>query len=172
MFKNIKADLRTYEGYWGTPGFWVMITYRFGRWRWKVKPVLFRKVFSLIFRIVHKTVMLITGIELPEQVEVGKNFRLEHFGGIIISDKARFGDNCIVRDGVTVGTRRLEEDGAPNIGNDVEIGTGAKVLGKIRIGNNVKIGANAVVLIDVPDNSVAVGIPAIIKKRRLKNKNA
>ncbi|MNC78822.1 Serine acetyltransferase [compost metagenome] len=51
-------------------------------------------------------------------------------------------------------------------GNNVDIGTGAKVLGSIRIGNNVIIGANAVVLVDVPDNSLAVGVPAIIKARQ------
>ena len=54
---------------------------------------------------------------------------------------------------------------APQFGNNVDIGTGAKVLGNIRIGNNVLIGANAVVIQDVPDNSIAVGVPAVVKPR-------
>ena len=64
-----------------------------------------------------------------------------------------------------IGLRRLEEKSAPVIGNNVDIGAGAKLLGPIRIGDNVIIGANAVVLCDVPDNSIAVGVPATIKLR-------
>jgi serine O-acetyltransferase len=67
-----------------------------------------------------------------------------------------------------VGLKNLDEPGAPYIGDNVDIGAGAKVLGKIRIGNNVLIGANAVVISDVPDNSIAVGVPAVIK---VKNKD-
>ena len=69
------------------------------------------------------------------------------------------------RDGVVVGLRRIDEKYAPDIGNDVDIGSGAKLLGPIRIGNNVLIGANAVVICDVPDNSVAVGVPAVPRPR-------
>ncbi len=67
---------------------------------------------------------------------------------------------------MVVGLKNVNEPIAPVIGNNVDIGTGAKVLGNIRIGNNVVIGANAVVLTDVPDDSVAVGVPAIIKRRQ------
>ncbi|MNG39176.1 Serine acetyltransferase [compost metagenome] len=66
-----------------------------------------------------------------------------------------------------MGLKNVNEPIAPIMGNNVDIGTGAKVLGNIRIGNNVVIGANAVVLTDVPDNSVAVGVPATIKQRKL-----
>ena len=75
------------------------------------------------------------------------------------------GENCILRQGVTIGTKNEDHD-VPVIGNHVEFGAGAKVLGKIRIGNNVTIGANAVVLCDVPDNSIAVGIPAKIYPKK------
>lgn len=71
------------------------------------------------------------------------------------------GKNCVIRQGVTIGTKNEDHD-VPIIGNNVEFGAGCKVLGKIKIGNNVIIGANAVVLCDVPDNSIAVGIPAKI----------
>ena len=66
---------------------------------------------------------------------------------------------------MTIGLRRVEEKVAPTIGNNVDIGAGAKVLGPITIGDNVVIGANAVVLSDVPSNSVAVGVPAVVKTR-------
>jgi len=110
-------------------------------------------------------VQIMTGIELPCEAEIGRNFVIDHFGGIIVSGYAKFGDNCRVRNGVVVGLRRVEQPCAPVIGNNVDIGAGAKVLGAITIGNNVVIGANAVVLEDVPDDSIAVGVPAVVKRR-------
>ncbi len=123
------------------------------------------KLFSAIYKLSFKFIQIITGIELPCEAEVGRNFVIDHFGGIIVSGYAKFGDNCRIRNGVTIGLRRLEERSAPVIGNNVDIGAGAKLLGPIRIGDNVIIGANAVVLCDVPDNSIAVGVPATIKLR-------
>jgi len=71
----------------------------------------------------------------------------------------------VIRNGVTVGLRRTHERGAPVIGNRVDVGAGAKILGSIRIGDDVVIGANAVVIQDVPSNSLAVGVPARIIPR-------
>lgn len=167
MFENIRHDLRAYDGRWGAQGFWVMVVYRFGRWRYDVRPTLLRKFFSLIYKALYKFVQIITGIELPCEAVVGRNFVIDHFGGIIISGYAKFGDNCRIRDGVVVGLRRVEDKRAPTIGNNVDIGSGAKLLGSIQIGSNVLIGANAVVLCDVPDNSIAVGVPAVVKPRRV-----
>ena len=64
-----------------------------------------------------------------------------------------------------MGLRRIDQKYAPEIGNNVDIGSGAKLLGRIKIGNNVLIGANAVVICDVPDNSIAVGVPAVARPR-------
>lgn len=166
MFENIRQDLKAHGGKWGAQGFWAMIVYRFGRWRYGVRPKLLRKFFSLIYRILYKLIQIVTGIELPCEVDVGRNFVIDHFGGIIISGYAKFGDNCRIRNGVVVGLRQVEEPVAPAIGNNVDIGAGAKVLGPISIGNNVAIGANAVVITDVPDDCVAIGVPAIIKPRK------
>ena len=166
MFENIRADLRTYGYDWTRQGFWVMVVYRFGRWRYTLRIPPVRKCCSLIYKFLYKAVQVATSIELPCEVPVGRNFRIDHFGYIVVSGFARFGDNCVLRSGVVVGLQRVEDPGAPAIGNNVDIGTGAKVLGKITVGNNVLIGANSVVLTDVPDNSVAVGIPARILPRK------
>ncbi len=166
LFRNIRADLATYSGVWSSQGFWVMIVYRFGRWRYTLTNSFIRKPFSLLYRFLYKSVQVLTGVELPCEVPVGSNFRIDHFGDIIISGYARFGDNCIIRNGVTVGLKNVEEKTAPCIGNNVNIGAGAKILGNITIGNNVDIGANAVVISSVPDNSIAVGIPAKIIPRK------
>jgi serine O-acetyltransferase len=165
MFDNIRQDLRAYDGRWSAQGFWAMVVYRFGRWRYAVRPVLLRKFYSLVYHVLFKVVQIVTGIELPCEAEIGHNFIIDHFGGIIISGYAKFGDNCRIRNGVVVGLRRIEDKRAPTLGDNVDIGTGAKLLGPIRIGNNVLIGANAVVMVDVPDDCIAVGVPAVVKPR-------
>lgn len=143
----------------------MLVVYRFGRWRYRVRPSLLRKFFSLIYKIWFKFTQIVTGIELPCEVEIGRNFVIDHFGGIVISGYAKFGDNCRIRNGVVVGLQRVDEPCAPVIGNNVDIGSGAKVLGPIKIGNNVVIGANAVVIRDVPDNCIAAGVPAVVRQR-------
>jgi serine O-acetyltransferase len=165
MFEHIRADLRNYRGRWWEQGFWVMLVYRFGRWRYGVRPALVRKPLSLLYKIAYKFVQILTGIDLPCEVEVGRNFVIDHFGGIIVSGYTKFGDNCRLRHDVCIGLRHTEEPVAPVIGNNVDIGAGAKILGPITIGDNVLIGANAVVITDVPANSIAVGVPAKIKPR-------
>jgi serine O-acetyltransferase len=165
MFDNIRADLQAYKGKWWEQGFWVMLVYRFGRWRYTVRPAPLRKLFSLLYKIAYKLVQIVTGIDLPCEAQVGRNFVIDHFGGIIVSGYAKFGDNCRIRNGVSIGLRRVQEPCAPVIGNNVDIGAGAKLLGAITIGDNVMIGANAVVVTDVPSNSIAIGVPATIKPR-------
>lgn len=165
MFESIRGDLRAHAGDWAAQGFWVLLVYRFGRWRYGVRPALLRQAFSCIYKVLYKLVQIVTGIELPCEAVIGRNFVIDHFGGIVISGYAKFGDNCRIRNGVVVGLKSVGDPCAPVIGNNVDIGAGAKVLGNIRIGNNVVIGANAVVLTDVPDDSLAVGVPATIKKR-------
>jgi serine O-acetyltransferase len=165
MFENIRSDFRAHNRDLGAQGFWVMLVYRFGRWRYGVRPIFVRKICSFIYKLLFKFIQIITGIELPCEAEVGRNFVIDHFGGIIVSGHTKFGDNCRIRNGVTIGLRRIEEKLAPVIGNNVDIGAGAKLLGPITIGDNVTIGANAVVLSDVPTNSIAVGVPATIRPR-------
>jgi serine O-acetyltransferase len=166
MFNNIKADLAAHGGDWTAQGFWVLLVYRFGRWRYNVRPIILRKLMSLLYKTLYKFVQILTGIELPCEVPIGSNFCIDHFGGIVISGYAEFGNNCRIRNGVVVGLKNPDTPCAPKIGNDVDIGAGAKLLGPIVIGNNVSIGANAVVTKNVPDNSIAVGVPAVVKPKR------
>ena len=166
MFKHIKADLSAHGGHWAAQGFWAMVVYRFGRWRYTIGSPWLRKPFSLIYKLLYKFIQIITGIELPCEAVVGPGFVIDHFGGIVISGYASFGNNCRIRNGVVVGLKNIQEVCAPQIGDNVDIGAGAKVLGNIRIGNNVAIGANAVVTCDVPDDHIAVGVPAVVKPRR------
>lgn len=126
-------------------------------WLFKHKLKIISKIFDILCRI-------FAGCDIPASVKFGKNLNLPHFGlGVLIHPRCEIGDNCKIYHHVTIGYRN--NDGPPKIGSNCMIGAGACILGNIKIGNNVLIGANAVVLTDVPDNSVAVGVPAIIKQR-------
>lgn len=148
-----------------------MTVYRYGRWCRTVRPRPLQIALTLVYRAMFIIIQIITGIEFPREVTVGAGFTIHHFGGIIVSGYAKFGDNCLIRNGVVVGLRHVDDPCAPVIGNNVDIGAGAKLLGPITIGDNVLIGANAVVLRDVPSDSIAVGIPAVVKPRHLEQLN-
>lgn len=164
-FANIRSDFEAHGHRWGAQGFWALLVYRFGRWRYGVRPVWLRKLLSGIYHVLFKLVQIVTGIELPCEVALGPGFVIDHFGGIVVSGYSRFGAHCRIRTGVVIGIARVGDTDAPQFGDHVDIGAGAKVIGGIRIGNNVSIGANAVVLCDVPDNCIAVGVPAVVKLR-------
>jgi serine O-acetyltransferase len=92
--------------------------------------------------------------------------RIDHVGGVIVSGGTIIADDVVIRNGMTIGLRRTGVRRAPVIGNRVDIGTSAKILGTITIGDDVAIGANAVVLKDVPANSIAVVVPVKILPRQ------
>ena len=166
LFDRLREDWHTYDRQLSRQGLWVMVVYRFGRWRYGIGPRWLRLPFSFLYKVLQKVMEILTGIELPCEVTLGKRFRIDHFGAIVISGDATFGDDCIIRNGVTVGLRNTGQRGAPVIGNRVDIGAGAKILGPIHIGDDVAIGANAVVIRDVPPNSIAVGVPARVMPRK------
>jgi serine O-acetyltransferase len=165
MFENLREDWRTHDRNLFSQGLWVMVVYRFGRWRYGIRHRWLRAPFSVIYKLLKVLAEILTGIDLPCEARVGRRFRIDHFGGIVISGDAVLGEDCIVRNGVTIGLRHTGQRGSPVIGDRVDIGAGAKVLGAIRVGDDVAIGANAVVLRDVPTNSIAVGVPARIIPR-------
>ena len=103
---------------------------------------------------------LFTGIEIHPGAQIGKNLFIDHGSGTVIGETAKIGNNCTIYHGVTLGgTGKNSKMRHPQVGNNVMIGCGAKILGPIIIGNNVKIGANAVILNNVPDGKTVVGVP-------------
>ena len=162
MFENIREDWHTHDRQWSRHGFWVMLIYRFGRWRYRISWRPLRFPLSFLYKLLSFFAVMCLGTELPCEVTLGRRFCIEHVGGIVISGDAVFGDDCILRNGVTIGLRHRGQRGSPRLGNRVDIGAGAKLLGPIVVGDDTAIGANAVVLSDVPQNSIAVGIPARI----------
>lgn len=131
-----------------------MVLYRVGNWFYRVKVPFIPNLFNFLIRLIHNSAVF-------SETKIGKG-TIFGYGGIavVIHKNTTIGNDCIIGSCVTIGGR--EGSDVPVIGDNVYIATGAKILGGIRIGNNVKIGANAVVLIDIPDNKTAVGIPARI----------
>jgi serine O-acetyltransferase len=166
VFDNIREDWRSHNCQWSRHGVWVLVIYRFGRWRYKIRLRPVRVIFSFAYKSLKFISEMLLGAELPCEAVIGRRFVIEHIGGIVVSGDAVFGDDCVIRNGVTVGLRNRGTRGSPKIGNRVDIGAGAKLLGPITIGDDTAIGANAVVLCDVPANSIAVGIPARILPRK------
>ncbi len=102
-----------------------------------------------------------TGIEIHPGAKIGKRLVIDHGMGIVIGETAEIGDDCLIYHGVTLGgTGKDVGKRHPTIGNNVLIGTGAKVLGPLKIGDNSRVAANSVVLRDIPPDSTAVGVPA------------
>lgn len=166
MLASLREDWLLYERDPFRQGLWVMIVYRFGRWRYGLRSPLLRVPMSFLYKLARTAMHVLTGIDLPCEAKVGRRLRIDHFGGIVVSGDAVIGDDVILRNGVTIGLKRTNERGAPVIGNRVDIGAGAKILGPIVIGDGAVIGANAVVVSDVPAGAVAVGIPARVLSRQ------
>jgi serine acetyltransferase/GT2 family glycosyltransferase len=151
---------------WTLPGFRAVAVCRFGQWRMGIRSKALRAPFSFLYRACYRRVRNHYGIELPYTVELGRRVVFEHQSGIVIHGYSRIGDECVIRQGVTLGNRRPDEPhAAPTLLNRVNVGAGAKILGQVTIGDGAQIGANAVVLNDVPAGALAVGVPAKIVER-------
>lgn len=142
------------------PSFWALFWYRIAR-------NLYLKEHYFLARYLSERAKRKTGIEIHPGAVIGRGLFIDHGVGVVIGETAIIGDNVTLFHGVTLGgTGKEKGKRHPTIGNNVFIGSGAKILGNIKIGNNVKIGANAVVLKDISDNVTAVGVPVIIIKHK------
>lgn len=161
LWEQIKEDWIAHGRDWTRPGFRAVAVHRFGVWRMKIKPILLRAPLSILYRALFRKIRNTYGIELPYSAQLGRRVVIEHQSCIVIHGDCVIGDDCIIRQGVTMGNRYLDRPfDAPKLGKRVNVGAGAKLFGNITIGDDANIGANAVVLTDVPPGATAVGIPA------------
>lgn len=161
LWQQWRSDWRAHGSDWTKPGFRAVAAHRLGVWRMRLEPQILRAPFSVLYRILYRHARNVYSIDLPYSVKLGQRVVIEHSGGIVIHGSAEIGDDCILRQGVTLGNRYLEKPfDAPCLGKRVNVGAGAKILGAVQIGDDAQIGANAVVLSNVPAGATAVGIPA------------
>jgi serine O-acetyltransferase len=167
MFSGLRNDIRAIfardpaarsvaEILLAYPGLHALFFHRLAHWLWIHHMFLPGRFVSHIGRF-------LTGIEIHPGAVIGRGFFVDHGMGVVIGETAEIGDNVTLYHGVTLGGTSWQKGKRhPTIGNNVVIGTGAKVLGPVRIGDNTRIGANSVVVHDIPPNSVVVGIPGKI----------
>ncbi|MFO8008361.1 MAG: DapH/DapD/GlmU-related protein [Candidatus Brocadiia bacterium] len=122
--------------------------------RWHLRP---------LAALAYKLNSLLSGAVIGRGARFGPGLVVLHSVGVVVNSAVRAGRNVIIESGVTIGA---EKGGCPSIGDNVFIGSGAKLIGPIRVGSDVRIGANAVVLEDVPDGATVVGVPAKVVKMR------
>jgi serine O-acetyltransferase len=126
------------------------------------------RAFRLLARIVSQFNRLLTGIEIHPGATIGRRCFIDHGMGVVIGETTEIGDDVLLYQGVTLGgTGKEKGKRHPTIGNNVVIGTGAKILGNITIGSHTKIGAGSVVIRSVPDNSTVVGVPGRVVRLRV-----
>ena len=160
IFREDPAAKSVIEIVFCYPGFHAILLHRLAHW-------LYRMGCPLIPRIISQIGRFLTGIEIHPGATIGRRFFIDHGAGVVIGETSRIGDDVLVYQGVTLGgTGKEKGKRHPTIGNNVVIGTGAKVLGNITIGNQVKIGAGSVVIHPVPDYSTVVGVPGRVVRTR------
>jgi cysteinyl-tRNA synthetase len=144
-------------------GFHAVFLYRINHLLWKMRIPVLPRFLSQLARF-------LTGIEIHPAAKIAKGFFIDHGMGVVIGETSEIGENVLLYQGVTLGgTGKEKGKRHPTLGHNVVVGAGTKILGAITIGDNVKIGANSVVLHSVPDNSIVVGVPGrVIKKRVVK----
>lgn len=142
-------------------GFWALLVYRFGHARFVIKNKIIRAPWTILYVILHKLTEIFCGISIGSTAKIGRRLTIEHHGCIVIHGDSVIGDDCLIRHGVTLGNTGYKDlYGAPTLGNRVQIGAGAKLLGRISVGDDAIVGANAVVTRDVPEHAIVGGVPA------------
>ncbi len=140
-------------------GFHAVLWYRFSHF-------LFRHRLFFLARFVSQLARFLTGVEIHPGAKIGRGLLIDHGSGVVIGETAVIGDNCTIYQGVTLGgTGKEKGKRHPTLGNNVMVGSGAKILGPFTVGDNARIAAGAVVLDTVPPDSTAVGVPARIARR-------
>jgi len=143
------------------PGFHAIFTHR-------INHILWNKNIPVLPRFLSHIVRFFTGIEIHPGAKIGGGFFIDHGSGVVIGETSEIGENVTLYQGVTLGgTGKEKGKRHPTLGNNVVVGAGTKILGPITIGDNVKIGANSVVLHSVPKNSIVVGVPGKVIKRKV-----
>ena len=163
MFDRLRADFHRHESSILNPALWAILNYRYGKWALTLRPAPISFLASLIYGINKYIILYTSNIRLFRRTKIGKYLQLVHVGNIIIDPNTVIGDRCIIQHNVTIALN-MGKPGAPTIGDDVFIGTGAVILGEVSIGNGARVAANSLVISDVPPGATAIGVPARMMK--------
>jgi serine O-acetyltransferase len=163
MLKKLREDYERHGHKLTDPGLWTLATYRYGQWLdEQPKPV--RWVGSKIYGAMLIGIQAFTGNALYKDTKCGEQLTMPHGRNILVHPESVIGDRVTIEHHVTLATTRGRA-GAPTIGSDVILETGAKILGPVKVGDGATVTANSIVATDVPPGATATGVPARIFKK-------
>ena len=170
---KFSADIARYrargdsgKALWFNPAVWAIACYRMGNWLHVSRPfVLIRIPMKLISFFANKWCEVFMEMCIDPHATIGPGLYIGHIGGVHINPGAVLGDNCDLAHRVTIGASSMGRLGSPVLGNDVYVGTGAALIGKIRIGDGAKIAANTLVMSNIPAGATVMGVPGRIVMR-------
>ncbi|WP_282938134.1 serine O-acetyltransferase [Paenibacillus sp. RC67] len=170
MFKSMKEDIETIFENDPAARSWFEVAFTYSGlhalWAHRVAHFFYKRKWFTTARVISQFSRFMTGIEIHPGAVIGRRFFIDHGMGVIIGETCEIGDDVVLYQGVTLGgTGKEKGKRHPTIGNNVVIGSGAKVLGSFTVGDNSNVGSNAVVLREVPPNCTVVGNPGRIVKR-------
>ena len=170
---RFSADVERYKsrGYkgkelWLNPAVWSIGCYRLSNWLHVARPTtLIRIPLKLVSFFANKFCEVFMEMCIDPQASIGEGLYIGHIGGVHINPQAVLGKNCDIAHRVTIGASAMGRQGAPVLGDDVYIGTGATLVGKIKVGTGAKIAANTLVISNVPEGATVMGVPGRIIMR-------
>lgn len=161
VFEKDPAAKNGLEVIFAYPGFHAIFLHRINHLLWNLGLPVIPRLLSHIGRF-------LTGIEIHPAAKIGPGLFIDHGMGVVIGETTKIGENVLLYQGVTLGgTGKEKGKRHPTLGNNVTVGAGAKILGAIKIGDNSIIGANSVILKNVPDNSISVGVPGRVTRKKV-----
>ncbi|WP_026342027.1 serine O-acetyltransferase [Paenibacillus fonticola] len=171
MFKRMKSDIQAVFDNDPAARSWFEVIFTYSGlhaiWSHRMAHAFYRRRLFTIARIISQTSRFFTGIEIHPGARIGNRLFIDHGMGVVIGETCEIGDDVVIYQGVTLGGSGKEKGKRhPTIGNNVVIGSGAKILGSFKIGDQSNIGANSVVLKEVPSESTVVGIPGKVVRLR------
>lgn len=168
LLKQVREDWRGHWCDWTLPGFRALAVHRFGQWAYNVHSRVLRRIMPRIYVFCYRYVRNHYGIELHRTTKIGRRVLIGHQGGIVVHPASEIGNDCVLRQNVTIGAASIETvNRGPILGNRVEIGCGAVIMGSIVVGDGVRIGPNAVVTTNVPpDSTVVVEPPRVVQLKK------
>lgn len=166
-FQDFKRDLYAAGGikaFVREQSIYPIAWYRFGRFLMQIENAFIRRIVFIPYYFIFRFIELIFGISIPPTAIIGGGLRIWHFGQIFLNAETVIGQDVTIRQNVTIGSK--DDSGrSPVIGDNVEIGAGAMLIGDISVGNNSKIGAMSLINKDVPPGAIAYGIPMRLRGR-------
>lgn len=148
---------------WMNAAVWSIACYRLGNWLHTARPnILIRIPLKVVSYCLLKWCEVFMEMCIDPQATIGPGFYIGHIGGVHINPQAVLGANCDLAHRITIGASAMGRQGAPVLGDEVYIGTGATLLGKIKIGSGAKIAANTLVITNVPAGATVMGVPGRI----------